>query len=116
MKKLMITVVLLCAMFNVFSQTVGDTPIKDIETTYIQIVGTQKMLANKVVIQIDFGQKASIYNDKTIKDENGKDVIFNSMIDALNFFYDSGYEFINAYSITANNQNVYNYILKKIGK
>ena len=96
-----------------YSQTVGDIPIKDIETTYIQIVGATKQFSTKLLVLIDYGQKAQTDNDKMIKDENGKDVVFNSMIDALNFFYDSGYEFVDSYVVTSGTQIGYNYLLKK---
>ncbi len=39
-------------------------------------------------------------------------VIFNSMIDALNFMTKNGFEFVDAYAITVDNQNVYHYLLK----
>jgi hypothetical protein len=72
-------------------------------------------MSNKVTIEIDFGQENKYWSarDTQVKDENGKLVVFNSMIDALNFLSKNGYEFIDAYTITISNQNVYHYILKK---
>ena len=100
---------------NSYSQTVNDIPIKDIDVDYIQIVGTSKLLSNKVTIEIDFGQENKLWSakDTQVKDENGKLVVFNSMIDALNFLSNNGYEFVDAYTITVSNQNVYHYMLKK---
>jgi hypothetical protein len=100
---------------NLFSQTVNDIPLKTIDVDYIQIVGTSKLLSNKVSIEIDFGQenKYWVNKDTQVKDENGKLMIFNSMIDALNFMSKNGYEFVNAYTITISNQNIYHYILRK---
>jgi hypothetical protein len=117
MKKL--TALTLCLIVlgfsNVFSQTVNDIPIKDIDVDYIQIVGTSKLLSNKVTIEIDFGQENKYWSakDTQVKDENGKLVVFNSMIDALNFLNKNGYEFVDAYAITIGNQNVYHFMLKK---
>lgn len=107
-------VVLLMSISNVFSQTVNDIPINELDVTYIQIVGTEKLLSSKVTIEIDFGQESSIWTnkDRQIKNKDGKLTEFNSMIDALNFF-SSGYDFVNAYAITVSNQNVYHYLLKK---
>lgn len=98
-----------------YSQTVNDIPIKEIDVDYIQIVGTSKLLSNKVTIEIDFGQENKYWSNKDtqVKDENGKLVVFNSMIDALNFLSNNGYEFVDAYTITVSNQNVYHYLLKK---
>ncbi len=100
---------------NVFSQTVNDILIKDIDVEYIQIVGTSKFMSNKVSIEIDFGQHNSYWNSKDtqVKDENGRLMKFNSMIDALNFLSKNGYEFKSAYAFSVGNQNVYHYLLRK---
>ncbi len=100
---------------NAYSQTVNDVLIKDIDVQYIQIVGTSQILSNKVTIEIDFGQLNKVFSSKDtqVKDENGKLVKFNSMIDALNFFSKNGYKFVNAYAINISSQNVYHYIMEK---
>lgn len=100
---------------TVKGQTVNDIPISEIDVEYIQIIGTSKLLSNKVTIQIDFGQENKYWSNKDtqVKDENGKLVVFNSMIDSLNFLSENGYEFVNAYAITIGNQNVYHYMLRK---
>jgi len=116
MKKLiLVTCLTVFGLSNVFSQTVNDIPIKDIDVDYIQIVGTSKLMSNKVTIEIDFGQENKVWSakDTQVKDENGKLVVFNSMIDALNFLGKNGYEFVDAYAISIGNQNVYHYMLKK---
>ena len=41
-----------------------------------------------------------------------KQLIFNSMMDALNFMSKNGFEFVDAYAITSSNQNVYHYLLR----
>jgi hypothetical protein len=98
-----------------YAQTVNDKPIKEIDVEFVQIVGTSKLLSNKLTIEIDFGQENKFWNadDTQVKDENGKLMVFNSMIDALNFMSKNGYNFINAYTITIGNQNVYHYLLQK---
>ena len=98
-----------------FSQTVNGVPIKDIDVDYMQIVGTSRFMSNKVTIEIDFGQKNKYWSakDTKVKDENGKLMKFNSMIDALNFFSKNGYEFVTAYAFSVDNQNVYHYLMKK---
>lgn len=98
------------------AQTVNDIPLKDINTEYIQIVGTSKLLSTKLTIEIDFGQANKIFsgNDTQLKDSDGKRIVFNSMIDALNFMSSNGYEFVQAYVITVANQNVYHYLMRRI--
>lgn len=97
------------------AQTVNEIPIKDINVEYIQIVGTTQLLSNKVTIELDFGQENKFFSTKShqIKDEFGKSVKFNSMIDALNFLSKNGYDFIQAYAFAVGNQNVYHYLLRK---
>ncbi|MBL7830145.1 MAG: hypothetical protein JNK41_03895, partial [Saprospiraceae bacterium] len=98
------------------AQSINDIPLAEINVEYIQIVGTSKLFSNKLTIQIDFGQENKFWTgqgDNRIKDVNGKVINFNTMIDALNFLSENGYEFINAYAIATPNQNVYHYILKR---
>ncbi|HMJ48840.1 MAG TPA: hypothetical protein VK498_16020 [Ferruginibacter sp.] len=107
------------SLFSVLSssaQTVNDIPVKDIDVNYVQIVGTSRLLSNKLTIEIDFGQENKLFSsdkDTRVKNENGKNMIFNSMVDALNFMTKNGYEFVQAYAFATNNQSVYHYLLKK---
>jgi hypothetical protein len=114
MKHLLLALVLTCS-FASFSQTVNDIPIKDINVEYIEIVGTGKLFSTKLTIQIDFGQHDKIFSakDTQVKDEDGRLMVFNSMVDALNFFGANGYVFQQAYVLTVNNQNVYHYLMRK---
>lgn len=114
---LLILSVFMLGMSTLFAQTVNDKPIKEIDVEFVQIVGTSKLLSNKLTIEIDFGQENKFWNtkDTQVRDENGQLMIFNSMIDALNFMSKNGYNFINAHTITIGNQNVYHYLLKKKG-
>lgn len=117
MKKIIVIIVCLfmIGLSEVYSQTVNDIPIKEIDVEYIQIIGTSKLLSNKLTIQLDFGQETKLFSSKgtQVKGEDGKLLVFNSMIDALNFLSKNGFEFVNAYSITVGNSNVYHYLLKR---
>lgn len=86
------------------------------ETVYCDIVGTEILFSNKITVDIDFGQKSSFwtdYKEKRLVDEKGKPIKFNSMIDALNFMAKLGWEFQQAYVVTANDQNVCHWLMKK---
>lgn len=109
------TLALIFSTNLLFSQSVNGKPIAEIDAEYIQIVGTAKLFSKKVNIQIDFGQVDKIFKakDTQIKDKDGKLTTFNSMIDALNFMNKCGYEFVQAYTITVQNQNVYHYLMRK---
>ena len=98
-----------------FSQTVNDVPIKDIDVKYIEIIGSQRSVSSKMNIEIEFGQKGNLIgsNNTKIKDENGERVLFNSMVDALNFMDKNGYEYLDSYTTSFNDNSTYHYILKK---
>ena len=83
--------------------------------TYCLIVGTKVPLKKKVTIQIDFGQGINLWKprESMLKDDRGKAVKFESMVDALNFMSSKGWSFVDAYAITSGNQSVYNWIMKK---
>jgi len=74
---------------------------------------TANLLGTKLNISIDFGQERKWAADLRLKDEEGKPIKFNSMIDALNFMGNLGWEFVQAYAITMGNTNVYHFLLKK---
>lgn len=102
MKKLFFIILLLFSV-KAFSQ---DTHI------YCELVGTQKFMSNKVSIEVDFGQFAKFTKSQKLVDENGKPIVFNSMVDAMNYFGAKGWEFMQAYVVTFQGQNVYHWLLK----
>lgn len=81
---------------------------------YAEIVGTSKFMSNKVTVAIDFGEGSKFFADNRYKDESGKPVVFNSMIDAMNYMGDRGWEFVQAFAVSVgNNGSVYHFVLKK---
>ncbi|KMQ69321.1 hypothetical protein ACM39_04335 [Chryseobacterium sp. FH2] len=115
MKKLFTFSLITFASF-VFAQTVNDVPIKDIDVDYVQIIGTGRSLSTKVNVEIDFGQETksiSFKNGTSIKDERGRNMKFNSMMDALNFMSANGYYFQFAYTTNDEKDRAIYYILKK---
>lgn len=106
----------MCCSF-IYGQTINGISFKDLDVQYLQIVGTSKFLSKKLTIAIDIGQKTKYFSSNTdvtlLKDENGDGIIFNSMIDALNFMSKNGYDFVTANIITTEGQNVYHYLMKK---
>jgi hypothetical protein len=84
------------------------------DVKYVEIVGIQKFLSTKVTVVIDYGQKFNWTADQRIEKEDGKPIIFNSMVEALNFMNKNGWDFVNNYIVTmGSNQNVYHYLLKR---
>lgn len=115
MRILILSAVLLVMSSRGYAQTVDNVPLDSIQTQYIQIVGVQKFLSTKVTVHIEFGQHNKVFSNKDteLRDEEGNRIVFNSMIDALNFMNENGYEFVQAYAITYGSQNVYHYIMRK---
>jgi len=115
MKTLLIGFLLMLGNFYLHGQYVNDFPLKDITSEYIQIVGTQKPLSTKVFIDIDFGQRDKLWvtKDTQIKDETGKPIVLNSMIDALNYLSKYDYEFVQAYAFSDGGQSVYHFLMHK---
>lgn len=118
MRKLLFsTAVFLMADISANSQTVNDVPLKEIDVEYVRIIGTPRALSNKPNVDFDFGQKNKYFSgtkDTRIKDAEGKDLKFNSMIDALNYLGQYGYELVQAYAVgtTEDNKAEY-YILRR---
>jgi hypothetical protein len=73
-----------------FAQTSANAVLLDSTAvskySYCEIVGTANLLATKVSVELDFGQKVNFLQDTRYKDPaTGKVIKFNSMVDAMNF-------------------------------
>lgn len=116
MKKILITFTLLFSLAS-FGQTINGVAIKDLDVQYLQIIGTSKFMSSKLNIRIDIGQRTKLMSSNSqtagIKDANGEVLIFNSIIDALNFMSANGYEFVTSNIVVEEDQNVYYYLMKK---
>lgn len=71
---------------------------------YCEVKGVEKELSSELKIIFDFGERASfnVWGGLTSKlkfvDDNGKDIEFNSMVDAANYMVERGWVFQQAYS------------------
>lgn len=121
MKKNLLLLFGLLVSLSLFSQE-NDTVAMQIDKkdfieqksyVYCELLGRGKLLSSKVTVDIDFGQSVSFWApDRRYRDENGKPVAFNSMVDAMNFMGSLGWEFVQAYVVTESSQNVYHWLLK----
>lgn len=120
MKKFLLFLAIIMPMM-MFAQTEVPTPVQEDDeiTTYALILGINKNvlgIGNKISVQIDFGEEKNFWGNDgrdILVDENGKDIKFNSMVNALNFMGARGWEFENAYAITVGNQHVYHWLISK---
>lgn len=112
MKKLIfISLLIFCGVFAKaqFTPTQIDTNAR-----YCLILATKKLIGNGVTIDIDFGQPQKWWKNTTrLIDSTGNRILFNSVIDALNFMNRNGWEFVDAYAITIGNYHVYHYLMRK---
>ena len=116
MKKVIVLLLFIYGCSNLLGQT---SPVVDTTAVakfnYCELVGTAKLFSKKVTVELDFGQASKALQDNRYKDPaTGQPVVFNSMVDALNFMGNNGWEFVQAYTIgDAQNGYVYHFMLKK---
>ncbi len=69
---------------------------------YAELSASPRLFSSKVNVAIDFGQSTSwlgSMNESMIVDKNGKEIKFNSMIDAMNYLGQFGWKFAQAYVV-----------------
>lgn len=116
MKKILFTLVFCCLMgaSTSFAQKVNGVALKDLPGDYIEM-SEYPLVSTQYRIAIDYGQKPDVWSSSflILKDNEDKDMLFNSMIDALNFMSKNGYELANTYTIKTGDVTKVYYILKK---
>ncbi len=88
--------------------------ISNEKIVYCQLVGTSFL--GKVTVSIDMGEKTGFMRLNTsylIDERTGKAMKFNSMVDALNFMGEQGWELAQAYALGEGGSYVYHYLLKQ---
>lgn len=85
-----------------------------------QIVASGKFFSNKVTITIDYGQfvKWGSAKGTKVRDANGKMTTFNSVMGAVNYMENNGWQYLDAYTVSiptgmGGSQNVYHYTFAK---
>ena len=69
---------------------------------YCEIIGQSHSLSNKVDVELDFGQASNFWTgDRSLYDENGKKIKFNSMLDAANYMGRRGWDLEIAYPVVS---------------
>lgn len=110
MKKLLIIIVLALAI-PLYGQ--DTTHIKSNDSfLYAELKGFVRPFSDKVNVTIDFGQNTTFFEDKRLRDESGKVITFNSMVDAMNWMGEQGWEFVQAYVVSSKDENTFHWVLK----
>ena len=114
-RNLLLTTLFIFITSLVFSQVyVEDVNINELDIKYCQLIGYRKnFLGKKIIINVDYGQEFTFLKLQLIKDKDGNTIIFNSIIDALNFMEKNGWEYLNNYAVPYGNSYIYYYLLQK---
>jgi hypothetical protein len=81
---------------------------------YCMVMATSNLLGTKVTISVDKGQEVKLFrNTGAVKDDEGRLKKFNTVVDALNYMNEDGWIFVDAYTVTVGQQNVYHYMMKR---
>ena len=112
MKKTTLLLVLLVSSLMGIAQDVLDiapAQVSEVEgfnpaakRVYAELSCEGQLFSTKVKVSIDFGQSTSwlsSMSESRLVDCNGKDIKFNSMIDALNYLAQFGWRFAQAYVV-----------------
>lgn len=110
MKKLFSAIVL-CVVLASSAFAINPDPTY----VYCDMVGYEKLLSltGKVKVSIDYGEAKTLFTDQRIKDESGKVQSFNSMIDAMNYMAQQGWEIDQCYVVKGDGEMKTHWILKK---
>ncbi len=101
--KAMLSIIVAVVLINITQAQI------DTKFVYCEITGFQKPFSSEYKIAVDFGEEKKI-----IRDESGKMQSFKSMIDALNYMSENGWDFVQAYSVVVGAQPPVNhYLLRK---
>jgi hypothetical protein len=82
---------------------------------YCEMVATGRILSSKVTIAVDFGEEAGLFKDRRIKNDEGRAVKFNTLVDAMNYMGSENWKLVNAFPVTnsGNSSSVYHFYFKK---
>ncbi|GET22255.1 hypothetical protein [Prolixibacter denitrificans] len=114
MKKLLFTS-LLFILFSL-AATAQDKNKADSTTKFIycELTNTDKSVGTMTTVEADFGQRKGGFHDSRLKDpKSGKVITFNSIIDALNYMGNQGWELVQTYQTSVDNQMIHHWIMKK---
>ena len=116
MKKLFFTALLLMLFALVTTVTAQDKPHTDasVKFIYCELTNAEKSVGTMTTVEADFGQAKGGFHDSRLKDQQtGKVITFNSIVDALNYMGNQGWELVDTYQEKVENRIVHHWILKK---
>ncbi|MGF1923739.1 MAG: hypothetical protein ACQUHE_06140 [Bacteroidia bacterium] len=115
MKQLIFMLAFLCCMSSVLAkaQTINRLKLSELGEEYLQVDSYKPSFSTKTIIALDYGQDRSNSRDLFIKDANGENFEYNSVIEFLNIMKKHGYELFQVYTTSSNGDSSTKYILKR---
>lgn len=112
----MILMLLLGGVISMQAQVVvNDVNINELEhVKYVELLGVQRLLSNKIVVNVDYGQPRRVFREPRIKNGRGRNMKFNSMIDALNFMSMNGWEYVNNHQVHTSDTDEFHFLLRRV--
>lgn len=110
MRKFILLFVFLLIPMLVFSQT---------NRYYCEVKGIEKDFSSGLKIVFDFGDNpvysawGGLNNKQKLVDDSGKEIPFNSMVDAGNYLSSKGWNFVQAYTSAYGGQAIVHWIFYK---
>ena len=86
---------------------------------YCRLIAQNRLLSNRVNIDVDFGDARRLFSDNRMRDEEtGKLKKFNTVVDALNYMGSQGWILVNAFPVNdgTNNTTLHYYFKKTVRK
>ena len=103
--------VLFLENFSIYSQTVNGKLLTKLDTQYLQVsISYTEMFSSKLNLNIDYGQDQKFEKNNYLLDTNGKKMQFYSFVDASNFLFKNGFEYLDVKTIRNENVNNDSYI------
>ena len=115
MRKIIILFALIITGFSGYTQViVDDINVNDLDIQYVELRARQKFLSTKVIVNVDYGQKFRLFVEQSIRSKDGKKLPFNSVIHALNFMDQNGWEYVsNIIYADKDGNTLYHYLLQR---
>ena len=103
--------VLFSGNVSIYSQTVNGKLLTELDTQYLQVTYNYAELFNSMInIKIDYGQDSKSRKNDFLLDESGQQMQFYSFVDASNFLFKNGFEYVDVKTIRSENVNNDSYI------
>ena len=91
--------------------------IDSLGVEYITIHASQQFLSDKVRVELEYGQvnKYLASSETRISDVNGREVVFNSLLEVLNLLAQQGYEYVDSFiDPFSNDGKTLKFLLRKL--